>query len=139
MLWKVWSSLTGLLVSRGVWARPGCGKLEVQRVLGEGLVGRSLEQSGVCVKCVCRGAVRCLQPGPASLRGRNPNPTRGKRSPDEFRGDPPAACQSLLPCSHTHTQNILSWTHKDHRVCSLELCSGLHKLLPVAQTKNFRH
>lgn len=138
--------LTGLLVSRGVWARPGCGKLEVQRVLGEGLVGSSLEQSRVCVKCLCRGAVRCLQPAPAPLRGRNPTPARqlekqegsGAQMSSEGRGSPSSLSEPPALLTHTHTRNILSWTHEDHRACSLELCSGLLKLLPLAQTKNFR-
>lgn len=106
--------LTGLLVSRGVWARPGCAKLEAQRVLGEGLVGSSLDQSRGCVKCLCRGAVRCLQPAPAPLRGRNPTPAMqlekqegsGAQMSSEGRGsssslsEPPA----LLTHTHTHTE-----------------------------------
>lgn len=70
----------------------GQDRCRVQGVLGEGLVGMSLEQRDVCVKCVCSGAGRGLQPAPASLRGEKPNQseaageTGGKQSPDEFRG-----------------------------------------------------
>lgn len=49
-------------MSRGVWVRTGRGKLEVlaklwRSLLGEGLVGRTLVESVVYVKCMCSGTV----------------------------------------------------------------------------------
>lgn len=52
----------------------------------------------------------------------------------ESQAGPPAGSEppALL------TQIILSWIHEDHGMCGLQFCSVLHKLLPLAQTKNFQ-
>lgn len=97
---------------------------------------------GMFIKRVCSAAGRCLQPAPASLRGKNPTSVRqlgklgrcGGQMSSEGKGIPGRTASSPPEPPTLLTQNILSWNHEHHPVCGLELCS----VLPLAQMRNFQ-
>lgn len=117
MLWKVWSSraLTGLLVSRGVWARTGCGKLQVQRgFFRRGIGGDEPGAEGcVCKMCVqwcweVPAASPCLSEREKPKHCEAAGETGGKQSPDEFRGKgiPGRTPSSLSEPYHTEYSEL---------------------------------
>lgn len=62
-----------------------------RRLLGEGLVGRTLVEHDVRVKSTRSGTVMCLQPAPCFSERKKPNnfktirETGGRRTSDEFQ------------------------------------------------------